>query len=189
MAVQAQLDSPWRVAAHLHEQRPKVFVVDVEVVVVDVNRLVAVKLELSVHLLAAEGLGFLLCYADEHHAFSRASLATNPVGDVVLLLLMRESMDRDLLPLRHLLDCIPKLFGDLAQHHRRWDWLAPLLAHEGHQTSRSRQTTDISVQVEAVQTLHLQGDVTVQKLRNARHARDCTESRGTLLVGLRSKTS
>ena len=46
-----------------------------------------------------------------------------------------------------------------------------------------------AIQVQPVQTLHFQRDVSVQQFRYARHARDSTESRGSLLVGLRSKTS
>src|SRR5215469_17925284 len=52
MAVQAQLGSPRRVAAHLQKQRPEVGIVNVEVVVVHIHGLIAGELELSVDLLA-----------------------------------------------------------------------------------------------------------------------------------------
>ncbi len=68
MPVQAKLDTPWRVTADLEEQRAELFVVDVEVIVIDVDRLVAVELELSVDLLAVEGLRFLLRHPDENDA-------------------------------------------------------------------------------------------------------------------------
>jgi len=58
MPVQAELDSPRRVAAYLDEKRTELFVVDIEVVVVDVDRLVTVELELSVDLLPLNALVF-----------------------------------------------------------------------------------------------------------------------------------
>ena len=52
-----------------------------------------------------------------------------------------------------------------------------------------RQFPDVPVQVQPVQTFHFQRDVSTQQFGDIRHARDFTESRGRLLVGLRSKTS
>jgi hypothetical protein len=50
VSVQAELDSPRCVAAYPDEERTEVFVINVEIVVVDVDRLVTVELELSVDL-------------------------------------------------------------------------------------------------------------------------------------------
>ena len=72
MPVQAELDSPRRVAAYLDEKRTEVFVVDIEVGVVDVDRPVPVELEPSVHLPSVEGLGFLLCHPNEDNAVAGA---------------------------------------------------------------------------------------------------------------------
>src|SRR5205823_4937996 len=55
--------------------------------------------------------------------------------------------------------------------------------------TRRRQPTDVPIQIKPVQALYLQSDVAIHEFRNARHARDFTESRGPPLVGLRSKTS
>jgi hypothetical protein len=41
MSFQAQLDAPRRVAAHFHEQRPEIRIVNVEIVVVHADRFVA----------------------------------------------------------------------------------------------------------------------------------------------------
>ena len=58
--IQAELGSPWRVAAHLQKQRPKIDIVNIEIVVVHVDRIVARELELSVDLLALKCLRLLL---------------------------------------------------------------------------------------------------------------------------------
>src|ERR1700729_510597 len=61
--------------------------------------------------------------------------------------------------------------------------------HKSHQPPWCRQCADVPIQVQPVQTLHLQGDVSIQQFWNVRHVRDSTESRNYSLVGLRSKTS
>ena len=58
MPVQTQLGGPRRVAAHFHEQRPEIAIVDVEIVVVHVDPLVPCELELPVHLLALNACAF-----------------------------------------------------------------------------------------------------------------------------------
>src|SRR5208283_5460181 len=73
--VQTQLGGPGRVTAHFEEQRAKVRVVDVEVVVVDVNRLVAREQKLPVDLLALESLRLLLRHPHEYHPLSRSAIA------------------------------------------------------------------------------------------------------------------
>ena len=189
MPVQAQLGPPRRVAAHLQEQRPEVLVIDVEIVVVHVDGLVARELEPPVDLLALERLRLLLCDPDEHDPVTDAALPPNPIGDIVLPLLVVELVNRNPFPLRHRLHGIAELLGHLPQHHRRRDRLAQLLAHERDQPARRRQRPDVPIQVQPVQTFHFQRDVSTQQFRDVRHARDSTESRGRLLVGLRSKTS
>jgi hypothetical protein len=100
-----------------------------------------------------------------------------------------ELVDRNLLLFRHCLYRIPELLGDLPQHHRRGDRLAQLLAHKRDQPTRCRQRSDVPIQIQPVQALHFQGDMSVQQFRDARHNRDSTEFRKRPLVGLRSKTS
>ena len=167
----------------------EVGVINVEIVVIHVDALVARELEPPVDFLALESLCFLLRHADEDDSIAYAALLPNSVGELVLALFVVELVDGDLLPLRHCLHRLAELFGYLPQYHRRRDRLAQLLSHEGHQPARRRQWPDVTIQVQPVQTLHFQRDVSLQQFRYARHARDSTESRGSLLVGLRSKTS
>ena len=65
---------------------------------IDVDRLVPIKLELPVDLLPIEGFRLFLCYPDEDDAVARAALSPKQVGDVVLLLLVRKPINRNLLP-------------------------------------------------------------------------------------------
>jgi hypothetical protein len=58
--VEAQFHAPRRIAANFDEDRSEVGVVDVEIVVVDVDGLVAVELKLPVYFLAVERLRLLL---------------------------------------------------------------------------------------------------------------------------------
>jgi len=53
--VPAQLHTPRRVTADLEKQRAELFLIDLEVIGIDVDRLVAIELELPVDLLALEG--------------------------------------------------------------------------------------------------------------------------------------
>src|SRR6185437_5966436 len=81
MPVEAQFDPPRRIAAHFDEQRTKVLVVDVKVVVIDVDRLIPVELELAVHLLPLEALGFLLSYSNEDDPIAGAPFSPKSVGN------------------------------------------------------------------------------------------------------------
>jgi hypothetical protein len=91
--VQTELDSPGRVAAYLDEERTEVFVINVEVVVVDIDRLVTVELELSVDLPSIEGLGFLLCDPNEDNAIACTPFSPKPIRNMVFLFLVRKRMD------------------------------------------------------------------------------------------------
>jgi hypothetical protein len=51
------------------------------------------------------------------------------------------------------------------------------------------QRADVPVQVQPVQALYFQRDVSIQQFRDARHARDSIQFANFTLVGLRSKTS
>ena len=117
MPVQAQLDTPGRVAADFEEQRAELFVVDIEIVVVHVNRLVTVELELSVDFPAVESLRFLLRHSDEHDPIPHRALAAEFVGNVVFSLLMPELVNRNGILLRQCLYCFTELFRDLPQDH------------------------------------------------------------------------
>jgi hypothetical protein len=75
MAIDAQLNSPRRVAAHLDEQRTELLVINVEVVMVEVDRLVEVELELAVDLRAAERFRLLLGRPDEDDLIPYSSLS------------------------------------------------------------------------------------------------------------------
>ncbi len=124
MSVQAELDSPRRIAADLQEQRSEVLVVDVEVIVIDVDRLVAVELELPVDLFPVESVRLLLGHSDEDHSVPCSSLTPELVAGLVLVFLVLELMEGDLLPLGQGLYRRTEFLGDLTQHDRRWDWLA-----------------------------------------------------------------
>jgi hypothetical protein len=93
------------------------------------------ELELPVHLLALEGLCFLLRHADEYDPISDTAMSPDPVGDLVLPLLVTELADRDPVLLRHRSHRLAELFAHVAQKHRRRDRLAQLLSHKSHQTA------------------------------------------------------
>jgi len=130
--------------------------------VVHVDGLVARELEPPVDLLALECLRLLLRHSDEHDPVTHAALLPNPIGDLVLPLLVVELADRNLLPLRHRFHGIAELLSYLPQHHRRRDRFAQLLAHERDQPAGCRQWPDVPVQVQSVQTFHFQRDVSAQ---------------------------
>jgi len=79
MPVQTKLHAPRCVAAHLYKQRAEVLVVNVEVIVVHVDRFVPRELELPVDLLSAEGLRLLLGYAHENDLVPHLALAADLV--------------------------------------------------------------------------------------------------------------
>ena len=89
MPVQAQLQAPGGVAADLQEDRPEVLIVDVKVVVIDVDRLVAI-VEGVPFFAGREGLRLLLGHADEHHLVEHPALLAQPIGHLVLALPMLE---------------------------------------------------------------------------------------------------
>ena len=161
MSVEAQLDSPRRIAAHFQKQRPEVHVVDVEVVMVDVNRLVAVELKLSVDLCAVERFRLLLRHTNEDDLVPHPAPPPKVVGDIVLAFLVIELINRNLLPLRLSLHRFAELLRHLAQHHRRRNRFSQLHSHERHQATRCRQSAHVSIQVQPVQALNFQGDVSV----------------------------
>ena len=189
MTVQAELDSPRCVAAYFDKQRIGVGIVYVEIVVVHVGRLVACELQLAVDLLALVGLRLFLCNANEHYPIANATLLPNLIRSIVFSFFVVELMDWNPLAFGLLFHYFTELFSDLSPYHWRWNRLAQLLAHEHHQSARCRQRAGVTVQVQPVQTLHLQSDVSIQKFGNARHTQDSTEFGEPSLVGLRSKTS
>ena len=78
--VQAQLGGPWRIAAHFEEHGAEVGIVNVEVVVVHLDRLVAREQKFSVDLLALEGLRLLLRHSDKDDPILDAALFPDLVG-------------------------------------------------------------------------------------------------------------
>ena len=82
------------VAANFDEQRSEVGVVDVEIVVVDVDGLVAAELKLSVYFLPIERLRLLLGHSDAYDAVADLALAAELIGDVVLPFLVIELVKR-----------------------------------------------------------------------------------------------
>ena len=162
MSVQAQLDAPGRIATDLQEQRTEVFIVDIEVIVVYVDRFVTVKLELSVDLPAVEGLRFLLRHPDEDDRIPPLALAAELVGNVVFSLFVLEPIHRNPFLFRQCFDCLAKLLRDLPQHYRRGNGLAQLFPQEEHQAGSGCQLADVTVQIEPVETLHFQRDVPVE---------------------------
>src|SRR6516164_9637776 len=96
MPVQAQLGAPRRIAANLDEQRSEIGVVDIEVIVVDVDRLVPVELKLAVDFLPIESLRLLLRHPDEDNSISHLPLPTKLVGNIVFPFLVLKLVNRDL---------------------------------------------------------------------------------------------
>src|SRR2546427_6386350 len=80
------VQAPGGVAADLQEDRPEVLVVNVKVVVIDVDRLVAIIVERAALFAGGESLGFLLGHANEHHLVTNPALSAPAVGDFVLAL-------------------------------------------------------------------------------------------------------
>src|SRR5262249_38722921 len=145
-----------RITAHLDKQRAEVGILNIKVVVVYVDRLVARELKLPVDLLALEGLRFLLRHTDENDPILYAALLPDLVGYLVLTFLVIELVRRNLMLFGHCLHRLAELLRYLAPHHWRWDWFPQLLPHECHQPARRCQWPDVPVQVQPVQTLHFQ---------------------------------
>src|SRR5262249_52879756 len=76
--------APGRITAHLDKQRAEVGIINIKVVVVHVDRLVARELKLPADLLALEGLRFLLRHTDEDNPIFYPALLPDLVGYVVL---------------------------------------------------------------------------------------------------------
>ena len=62
-------------------------------VVVHADGLFARELEPPIDLLASECLGLLLHYSDEHDSVTDAALPPNPIGDIILPLLVVEPLE------------------------------------------------------------------------------------------------
>ena len=124
MPVQAQLGPPRRIAANFEEHRAEIGIINIEVVVVDVDGLVARVLEPAIDFLALECLCLLLRHAYEHDPIANPALLPDAVGDVIFPLFMIELIEGNLLLFRHHLYRIAELLGDLPQHHRRGDRFA-----------------------------------------------------------------
>jgi hypothetical protein len=130
VSVQAQLRAPWRIAANFQEQRAEVGVIDVEVVVVDVDRLAALELKPPVHLLPAERMRLLLSYPNENDPIPHLPLPAEVVGDVVFPLFVIELVNRYAFSRGLGLDRFAESLRDLPEHRRGWKWLPQLEAHE-----------------------------------------------------------
>ena len=100
MTVEAQFQAPRRIATNFDEEGSEVGVVDIEIVVVDVDGLVAVELKLPVYLLPVERLRLLLGHSDEYDAVADLPLAAELIGDVVLPFLVIELVKRYRIVLR-----------------------------------------------------------------------------------------
>ena len=187
--VQAQLHTPRRVTADLEEQRAELLVIDVEVVVINIDRLVAVELEPPVDLLAVEGLRFLLRHPNENDGVSHVAAAPEAVGNLVFPLLVPELIHRNALLFGQCLHSLTKLLRDLPQYNGRRNRLPQLIPHEEDQARPGRQLADVTVQVQTVETLHFESDMAVEQFRDGRHPTNSMRMPGFLLVGLRSKTS
>jgi len=160
--VQAQLRTPRRVAADFDKQRPEVLVIDVEVVVIDVDRFVAIELELSVDLLPVERLRLLLRHTDEDNSVSHLPLPSEVVGNVILSLFMPELIDWHLFAIGLRFDRLAEFLRNLSKNHRRRHRFPQLAAHEHHQPQSCRQLADVAVEVETIQALNFQCDVPIQ---------------------------
>ena len=187
--VQTQLHTPRRVAADLEKQRAELFVIDVEIVVIDVDRLVAVELELPVDLVAVEGLRFLLRYPNENDGVSHVAAAPEAVGNIVLPLFVPELIHRNAFLFGQRLHSFAKLLRDLPQNNGRGNRLPQLIPHEEDQARPGRQLADVTVQVQTVETLHFESHMAVEQFRDGRHPTNSMRMPGFPLVGLRSKTS
>src|ERR1041384_5913155 len=98
MTVQTQLGRPRRVAAHFEKQRAEVRIIDVEVVMIDVNRLVASEQELPVDLPALESLDLLLRQSHEYHPIADLPFPPEIVGDIILTFLVVELVEGNAFP-------------------------------------------------------------------------------------------
>jgi hypothetical protein len=85
---------------------------------IDVDRLVAVELELPVDLLAVECLGLLLRHPDEDNAVSHVAATPKVVGNIVLPLLVPELIHRNAFLFGQDLHRFAKLLRDLPQNNR-----------------------------------------------------------------------
>src|ERR1039457_4910127 len=92
-------------------------------------------------------------------------------------------------PSRQRLHGLAESLRHLSQHHWRWNRLAQLVAHEHRQLGSGCQPADIAVEVETVEALHFQRDVPIKEFRDGCQFPDFTTKLGSVLVGLRSKTS
>jgi hypothetical protein len=145
-----------RIAADLDEQRTKVFVIDIEVVVIDVNRFVPLEFKPPlVVLLPAKRVRFLLRDSNEHDAVPCASLPPEIVANLILVLVALELMHRNLFLCRESLYGPSELLRNLAQNHWRRDWLLQLLPHENAQLRPRRQLANVAIQIQPVQALDL----------------------------------
>jgi hypothetical protein len=99
--VQAQLHAPRRVTANLQKQRAELLVINVEIVVIDLDRLVAIELKPPVDFLAMEGLRFLLRHPNEHNAVAYVAVPPEAVGDIVFPLFVPELVHRDVFSFGH----------------------------------------------------------------------------------------
>jgi len=128
--VQAELQTPGRITARLQEDRPEVLVVDVKVVVIDVDGLVAIVLKGTPLFAARKSLRLLLSHANEHHLVAHAPLTTQPLRYFVLTLAVLEMNQRNRL-LRGLpLHRLHPTLGDLVQDHGRRNRLAQMTGQE-----------------------------------------------------------
>ena len=125
--VEVHPDRVGRVGVGLDERGAPVAVVDVEVVVVDVDRLAA-KLEVRVLVVAAVApaaprIGLLLGDTDQRHAAATLALGTLQVGvrDVLLAGALLKPHDRDLVVQGEAVDRLNVGAADPAQNRRRRD--------------------------------------------------------------------
>src|SRR3954447_18118262 len=98
--VEAQLYPPRSIAAHFQKWRSEVRVVEINVVMIYVNRLIPVEQESPIHFPGRERLRLLLRHTDEYNFVPHRPLFPYAIGTVVFPLAVLELNHRNLILFR-----------------------------------------------------------------------------------------
>ena len=179
VTVEADLDWPWSIGADLQERWTKLEILQVEVVVVDGDRLAGCEVKRrpavrTTDLPRREAACLFLCHPNEDNAILDSPLLAELVGDVILASAVTtpaglEFDDRDRVGLGEGSDGFDPALRDRTQDRGRRDGLPAVLGHEVNQSAGSHELRLVAVEVEAIDALDLQRYVTAKQLLDVGH--------------------
>jgi hypothetical protein len=170
--IEAELSGVGKIGGELQEERPKITINAVEVVLVDEGRGAHdPRVRGSCHRIPAlfrpKDRNLLLGFANEQNTFLSREASSVLSGDIILALALPERDERDLVLLGKALDGPDEALADGVHQSRRGESVPEMRTEECRHSAFGLKIRYVDVEVEAVNPLDLQGDPVSKDLGDA----------------------